>query len=381
MTQSSSRKLLIASVASVTLLASAEFVLRLYGFKFAPRDIPLTIWNAAEDQLLDGAESLHDSDPHSLWVPRPHAQIPWAREEHVNARGYRGSELEIRTEGTPFRVAFLGDSSTFGWMVTEEQSFPQRTAAALKIEGVHAESLNAGVIGYSLAQGLARYRELIRPYRPDAVVIGFGAVNDHLNGPGQGSDQSKIKKLEASNHWLGRGMAWCRRSLRVTHFASWLRFQRMGGEPAIRKRLRKAKRLDLKKIEEVGKTSYEGTRRVSLSEYSNLLDQLVNVIKLDGAQAILLSMPRKLSAEERSPVLVEYSTATMIAGERLSVRALDIRALLRSYNDLYDPEREGSADLALFFDHWHPRPRGHQLIADALKPHLLSIARESGHNR
>jgi lysophospholipase L1-like esterase len=266
-------------------------------------------------------------------------------------------------------------------MVTEDRSFPQRTAAALELEGVHAESLNAGVIGYSIAQGLARYRELVRAYRPDAVVIGFGAVNDHLNGPGQGSDQSKIQKLEASDHWLGRAKAWCRRTLRVAHFVSWLRYQRLGGEPAIRKRLRDAKRLDFTGLEEVGKASYNGTRRVSVSEYSDLLDELVNAIKLDGARAILLSMPRKLSAEERSPVLLEYSTATMIAGERLGVRALDIRALLRSYNDLYDSKREEPADLALFFDHWHPRPRGHQLIADALKPHLLSIARESGHNR
>ena len=107
----------------------------------------------------------------------------------------------------------------------------------------------------------------------------------------------------------------------------------------------------------------------------------MSTIKLDGAQAILLSMPRKLGAEEKFPVLLEYSKLTMLAGERLGIPALDIRTLLRSYNDFYAPEKGDAAELGLFFDYWHPKPRGHQLIADALKPHLLSIAAERGHSR
>jgi lysophospholipase L1-like esterase len=266
-------------------------------------------------------------------------------------------------------------------MVAEEQTFPARTAAALASEGVPTESLNAGVIGYSIFQGLSRYREFVRAYKPDAVVIGFGVVNEHLNAPGQEPDRLKAQRLKASEDWIGRTADWCRSSLRIAHLASWLRFQRMGGEAAVRKSLREAKRKDISGLEEVGKTSYEGKRRVSLPEYSDLIDELVSAIRLDGARAILLSMPRKLSAEERSPVLVEYSNLTMLAGERLGIPALDIRSLLRSYSDLYDPEKKDAAELGFFFDYWHPRPHGHRLIADALKPHLLSIAQESGRKK
>ena len=381
MTQPLSRKLLLSLAASVTLLGSAECALRLCGFRFAPRDIPITIWNPDEDDLLDAAESLHDSDPHCLWVPSPGALVPWTEEERVNEHGHRGAELEAGAERRPFRVAFLGDSSTFGWMVAGEQAFPQRTAAALESEGIPTESLNAGVIGYSIAQGLSRYREFVRAYKPDAVVIGFGAVNDHLNGPNQESDHWKIRRREASDHWLGRGKAWCRSSLRIAHLASWLRFRQMGGEPAIRKKLREAKRSEFSSLEAVGKANYEGTRRVSISEYSDLLDELVNAIRHDGAQAILLSMPRKLLAEKRFPVLAKYSNSTMAAGERLGIPTLDIRDLFRSYNDLYGPNKKEAAEFGLFFDYWHPRPQGHGLIAEALKPHLLSIAAERGHSR
>ena len=144
----------------------------------------------------------------------------------------------------------------------------------------------------------------------------------------------------------------------------------------MRKKLKKAKRLETTSMEAVGKANYSGERRVSIAEYSELLEKLVTAIRLDGAEPVLLSMPRKQSAEERSPVLAEYSTATIALGERLDVATLDLRSLLRSYTDLYDPEREDAADLALFFDYWHPRPRGHQLIADALTPLLLNLAQK-----
>ena len=376
MPESPSRKILLALITSAALLACAELGLRIYGFKFAPRDIPLTIWNAVEDGLLDEADSLHRSDANSLWIPRGGARIPWTETEHVNALGYRGAELERGSNDQAFRVAFLGDSTTFGWMVTEEQTFAQKTVKALSDSGVRAEALNAGVIGYSVAQGLSRYRTLVRSYRPDVVVLGFGAVNDHLNAPSQEPDLQKIDALRDNEGLSGKLTAWCRETLRITHFVSWLRFEQLGGEPAIRKKLKAARRLETTSMDVIGKANHSGKRRVSIAEYSELLEKLVTAMRLDGAEAILLSMPRKQSAEERSPVLEEYSTATTALGERLDVTTLDLRSLLRSYTDLYDPEREDAADLALFFDYWHPRPHGHRIIADALTPPLLDLAQK-----
>jgi lysophospholipase L1-like esterase len=379
MTQPLSRKLLISLATSVILLGSAECALRLYGFKFKTPQTPLIVWNPEADLMLDKVESLHAFDAQCLWVPRAKAEIPWEDTEQINQRGYRGSLLDLAAEQPPFRVAYLGDSSTFGWRVKSNLTFAERASAALHSAGTPTETLNAGVIGYSIAQGLSRYQQLVRPHKPDAVVISFGAVNEHLNGPNQKSDSSKLKRTFPAESWSERIQSWCRSSSRVLQYAAWLRYTHSNGELQLRKELRESGRKEFTDLVEIGRRSYQGVRRVSLAEYSDLLDELVKAVRLDGAEPVLISMPRMLVSEEKYPVLCDYSEATQRAGERLNVPVIDARDILRSYTDLYPPEKDEAAELALFFDYWHPRPIGHQLIADALKPHLIHIAQQSGH--
>jgi len=372
-TQPKRRKLLLSLTATVALFGGAEGALRIYGFRFNAREVPLTIWNPQEDKQFDSLQALHRSDPSCLWVPQPRADVPWGSGESINARGHRGQLLELEPEDPPFRVAFLGDSSTFGWGVHQEKTFAAACSSLLTAEGVQAESLNAGVIGYSIAQGHARYRELVRPHRPDVVVIAFGAVNDHLNGPGQESDDSKMKKIAAQESWAGSARAWLRGHLRIVHWISWMRYKRQGGEAALRDRYRSSRRQDLSLLERVGKREYPGVRRVSLREYRRHIDELVAEVEADGARAILLSMPRKLTTEESFPVLEDYSLATESAAERLKIPLVDLRARFRAFGE----EREGE----LFIDYWHPKPRAHKLIAEDLQPLLQSIAAERGHQR
>lgn len=367
------KKLQISLVTALLFLGTAELGLRLFGYRFQRHDIPLIVWNTDEDKQLDTLNSLHQSDPACLWIPRHHAAVPWSPGESVNARGYRGPLLEPSSDSSTFRVAFLGDSSTFGWGVSHEQTFAATCAAQLSAAGIPSESLNAGVVGYTITQGLARYRDLIRPHHPDAVVIGFGAVNDHLYGPGQESDSDKITQLEASDNAIGSAFRWCRTNLRTAHLISHLRFRRNGGRKALRQRLRATRNTTLTNLHLVGQRDYPGVRRVSLPEYRRNLEELIQAIRSDGARPILLSMPRKQSPESEFPILVDYSHATEAAATRLSIPLIDIRTHFRTYGEIYET--------SLFFDYWHPRPKAHTLIATDLQPLLLSIATERGHAR
>lgn len=367
------RKALISLIATLTLLGGTELGLRLYGFHFERQDIPLVVWNPKKDRQLDSLDTLHKSDPRCLWTPRPHATIPWNPDEHVNAAGYRGPLLEPTPPSAPFRIAFLGDSSTFGWGVPNEKTYAATCAANLTASGIPTESLNAGVIGYTIAQGTVRYNDLVRPHHPDVVVIAFGAINDHLHGPGQESDESKIAKLQARNHGTDRALDWCRAHLRTAHLISWLRFRQRGGRKALRQRYAKTRDATLTTLANVGQRDYPGVRRVSLTDYRRNLEDLIQAIEADGARPILLSMPRMLAPETEFPVLIDYSHATEAAATRRFTPLVDIRAHFRSYGEVYET--------SIFFDYWHPRPKAHALIATDLQPLLRSIATDRGHAR
>ena len=98
----------------------------------------------------------------------------------INADGFRGDAVpRERTPGVA-RIAFVGDSSTFGWDVDASETFAARTGALLAREGLRVEVLNAGVPGYSAHQGRTFLETRVADYRPDVVVLSF-ARNDEMD--------------------------------------------------------------------------------------------------------------------------------------------------------------------------------------------------------
>lgn len=77
-------------------------------------------------------------------------------------------------------VAFLGDSLTAGWRLRESETFPARLEKRLRQRGHPIRRIDAGVIGETVAQGLARLPGVLAK-RPDVVVVALGA-NDGLRG-------------------------------------------------------------------------------------------------------------------------------------------------------------------------------------------------------
>ena len=96
----------------------------------------------------------------------------------MNRWGMRDRERE--TEKTPgvVRVAVLGDSYVEGLQVADDATFTRRMEDAA---GGKAEFLNFGVGGYGTASALAAYREKVRPFDPDVVVLAYLSGNDTRN--------------------------------------------------------------------------------------------------------------------------------------------------------------------------------------------------------
>jgi len=93
----------------------------------------------------------------------------------TNNLGLRGPDVDERKPRRTTRVLCLGDSTTFGWGVSDEESYPRVAEAALAeaggLFGRRTEVLNAGVPGYTL-QRIETYlmRDLLA-LEPDVVTI------------------------------------------------------------------------------------------------------------------------------------------------------------------------------------------------------------------
>jgi acyl-CoA thioesterase-1 len=73
-------------------------------------------------------------------------------------------------------VAFLGDSLTSGWRLSEDEAYPAVLGRTLAERGRPVRVLNAGVSGDTAAQGLARLPAVLA-HEPDVLVVALG-VND-----------------------------------------------------------------------------------------------------------------------------------------------------------------------------------------------------------
>lgn len=105
-----------------------------------------------------------------------HRLRPGARVE-VGGVAYRVSSLGTRgpePRASPrFRVLALGDSVTMGWGVAETHSWPSRFGRALAARARESEVINAAVLGWGVAQYVARFDELVPTLAPDLVLIGY----------------------------------------------------------------------------------------------------------------------------------------------------------------------------------------------------------------
>lgn len=93
---------------------------------------------------------------------------------HINAHGTRGPDFaDAKPPGT-LRILSLGDSRTFGWGLTDEETYSRRLERALQAHAGSSrkiEVINAGVNAWSFPQMLVYFREFGLKWQPDAVIL------------------------------------------------------------------------------------------------------------------------------------------------------------------------------------------------------------------
>ncbi len=230
----------------------------------------------------------------------------------INSRGFIGPELDPKKAPGTIRIFCLGDSCTAGDLLPSlDDTYPSQLARELRQRYPDRafEVINAGVGGYSSFQSRTWLEREIIQYEPDLIVLYFG-WNDHW--PARAGGPDKIVSGSAGERlrsWLG--------------WSKVIQLAIKGYRYAHGRRVVPAKA-------HAPEAATDTTRvlRVSLDDYAANLRAMVDLIRKQGGDAVLITAPDylELASKQATPNL-----AACLGGDEEAVQA--IVKLHAAYND------------------------------------------------
>jgi lysophospholipase L1-like esterase len=124
-----------------------------------------------------GNVEIYQPDPLVYWKLKPNQNCFTKVDHkpvHVNSHGTRGPEFQTAKPPNTIRILSLGDSKTFGWGLSEAESYSGLLENMLQQHvnpGKKIEIINAGVNAWSYAQMRTYFREFGLKYNPDIVIL------------------------------------------------------------------------------------------------------------------------------------------------------------------------------------------------------------------
>ncbi len=105
----------------------------------------------------------------------------------INSAGLRDREFNLTKPQEAHRILVLGDSTTFGWGVPQEKTYPKLLEQKLNASPPtgwprHVEVVNTGVGNYNTAQEVAYFKERGRLFQPNMVLLAY-FINDAEETP------------------------------------------------------------------------------------------------------------------------------------------------------------------------------------------------------
>lgn len=266
------RKLLLALGVLVVALALLELAASLW---LARPESPLATPSVADSSAHDEASgapagSIFGKDDYLRWRFPASARglVMDGNRFDTNRLGLRGPEPQQRAH----RVVCMGDSVTFGWDASgDDRTYPARLAEELA--DLDVDVVNAGVPRWSAMDLLRLYPTRIRPLEPDVVVVmagwndlGYqflqGWMHAHASARQGGAAELSLVTLARR---LGRGLG--NEDARASDDASILAAREQASDPV--------------------QWQY-------VEEYARVLGALCDLIRADGAEPVLLTLPNFL---------------------------------------------------------------------------------------
>ena len=278
---------------SVALLGLMEWASGVY-LRHRLANAPRSMIRVDEDFLARNLRALDTnpvplvSDPVLMWRNQPLAEKTqpvnprhFGRPEkwtlRNNSEGFRGPERPFKDQNDDYRILLVGDSITFGVKVEQDATFARRVEAALHAQYPtrRFEAVNAGVVGWTWAQGLRFVERYGLGLHPDLIVIAHGS-NDQFWVTGI-TDREKMWLLQSPIAW------------RLQQLSDWLWQTNMyrallSFEPPPPKRPAWSPACELQ-VRRSGKC-----RRVSLEEIEYAIDHLHQLTKAAGVDLLVMNV-------------------------------------------------------------------------------------------
>jgi lysophospholipase L1-like esterase len=241
----------------------------------------------------------------------------------INSRGLRNPEVAAAREPGVRRIVVLGDSLTFGWGVSEAETYPRTLERLLNQSGRRYDVINAGVGNYNTAQEVAWFRERGLVYEPDEVVLGF-YINDAEPTP------------HRSEGWLAS-----RSYLYVVLASSWDALQRQLG----------MKKGYVEYYADLYHESNPGWRACQ-----EALEQLAAMCRARNIRLTVAMLPELHDVEDTYPFRFVHDKVAAVLG-RQGVPVLDLNGAFRRHDPKSLWVSPGDA---------HPNATAQRIIADRL---------------
>lgn len=263
----------------------------------------------------------------------------------VNSRGLRGPEVPLDKPAGTRRVLLLGDSTVFGVMVRDEQTFARVVEERLRAIDPRVEVLNGGAPGWSSWQAARALESRLDVYTPDLVVVAT------LWSDAQGGPMADAERFEAM------AVPFMEASHAFVVLREWVRELRWG-------RRTEEVRVDLSAPR--GRGDGPPTLRVPLPDYAANLRRLAATARADGGDVAFLVLPCVRDPEQGKvgDFRDEYRAAMRAAAGELGAPLADSPAAFL-----------GGDARALFFDDVHPTAAGHRIVGEVLGRSLTGWAR------
>tara|TARA_B110000037_G_scaffold84667_1_gene100479 strand:- start:335 stop:1315 length:981 start_codon:yes stop_codon:yes gene_type:complete len=281
---------------------------------------------------------------------------------HVNERGLRSPEIPLEKAANERRVLILGDSTVYGVLVSDEDSFAGQLETQLQSIDPGIQVLNAGCPGYSSWQALQALKHRLMDYQPDLVIIGTlwsdaqgASVPDNARfGEGTRDLMTYSEAWVFTRSWLRR-IKWEEGAPEQVEF----RFEpnQMQGGPPPNSQAGIPENMPI-----------APTHRVPLAQYEQNLNALIDLIEENEAIAVLLALPssRDVSMGRVGDFRDAYRATMQGVSE---VRGVDY---IFSPSIFY-----GGRVNSLFHDDVHPTAAGHAMLGSLIATSLNHWANES----
>lgn len=120
----------------------------------------------------------------SMWSKEEYLEIDRVAEDlwvlrtpESNTDGMRDQNHRVEHSAGTWRIACVGDSVTMGFAVEPEDSYSSALQRSLRRAGEQVEVFNVAVMGWTMRQYRAAYRDIVRKYEVDDVIVGV-CLND-----------------------------------------------------------------------------------------------------------------------------------------------------------------------------------------------------------